>query len=107
MKRNTALVMVVLFLNTLGCATQRTAESMKIVEADEDAVKKCRMVGETVGSSMYGGLFMQEAGKNSAKNEAINSAANMQATHLVWRTAEGGFWGGKAVAAVYDCRLKK
>lgn len=107
MKLRSNIVIISLLGLLLGCATQRTAESMKLVETDGDSVKGCRLVGETVGSSMYGGIAMQEAGKNSAKNEAMNAAANMQATHVVWKTAEGGFWGGKAVAAVYDCRVKR
>lgn len=90
-----------------GCATQRTVEAQRIIETDESSVKHCRLMGEASGSSQYGGFAMQETGKSNAKNEALNQAANMQATHVVWKTAQGGFFGAQAMALVYNCNKKK
>lgn len=89
-----------------GCATQRTGEAYKIIETDESSVKHCHFIGEASGSSQYGGLAMQEAGKANAKNEALNQAATMQATHVVWKAAQGGFFGAHALALVYKCNKK-
>lgn len=87
-----------------GCATQRTVEAQRIIETDEASIKKCRFVGEASGSSHYGGMAMQETGKSNAKSEALNQAATMQATHVVWKNAQGGFFGAHALALVYNCK---
>ncbi|MGZ3775068.1 MAG: hypothetical protein ACXVCY_16550 [Pseudobdellovibrionaceae bacterium] len=94
-------------LFSLGCATQRSMAAQRIVETDESTVKSCLLLGETKGSSSIGGLAMQETGKANAKNEAIDNAVNMGATHIVWKVAEGGFFGGHAHALAYNCRKKK
>lgn len=100
------LVLGFLALSLTGCATALTHEAGRIMQVDRNdktTIKDCKSIGEVVGSSSYGGLFMQEAGKNYAKNEAMNQAATMGATHIVWTTAEGGFFGGKAYGVAYKC----
>ncbi|MGZ3769535.1 MAG: hypothetical protein ACXVCP_12445 [Bdellovibrio sp.] len=102
-------VLVAFSVSTLflaGCATNRTAEAQRIVETDENAIKSCHLLGEVSGSSHYGGFAMQEFGKTNAKNEAVNQAVNMQATHLVWKKAEGGFFGAHALALAYNCNRR-
>jgi len=87
-----------------GCATSLTDQAQRILQVTDNEVKNCKMLGEVHGASSYGGLMMQEAGKQYAKNEALNQASNMQATHVVWTNAEGGFMGGKALGRAYKCR---
>lgn len=100
------LLLGFLALSLAGCATALTHEGSRIVQLDQsqkNMVKDCKTLGEVSGTSSYGGLFMQEAGKNYAKNSAMNEAANMAATHIVWTLAEGGFLGGKAYGVAYKC----
>lgn len=100
------LLLGLLALSLAGCATALTTEAARITQVDRNdrtTVKDCKTMGEVVGTSSYGGLFMQEAGKSYAKNQAMNEAANMGATHVVWTTAEGGFFGGKAYGVAYKC----
>ncbi|MES2802038.1 MAG: hypothetical protein V4654_06060 [Bdellovibrionota bacterium] len=99
-------ILGLLALSLSGCATALTHEATRITQVDQNQksqVQNCKSMGEVVGTSSYGGLFMQEAGKNYAKNQAMNEAANMRATHIVWTTAEGGFFGGKAYGVAYNC----
>lgn len=100
------LLLSLLALSLSGCATGLTHEASRITQISDSQrsqVKDCKSVGEVAGNSSYGGLFMQEAGKNYAKNQAMNDAANMGATHIVWILAEGGFFGGKAFGVAYKC----
>ena len=93
------------FLALSSCATSLTQESMKIVQTNQPSdVKGCKTLGEVKGHSSYGGLMMQEAGKNYAKNEAVNNASAMGATHILWTLAEGGFFGGNATGVAYNCK---
>ncbi|AZZ36185.1 hypothetical protein CIK05_05040 [Bdellovibrio sp. qaytius] len=95
-----------LALTLSGCATAITHEAAHIVQVNENEknqVKDCKTLGQVTGTSSYGGLFMQEAGKSYAKNQAINDAANMGATHVMWTLAEGGFFGGHAAGVAYKC----
>ncbi len=100
------LVLGLLAISLSGCATALTHEATRITQVNDNErsqVKDCKTMGEVVGNSSYGGLFMQEAGKNYAKNQAMNDAANMGATHIVWTLAQGGFFGGKALGVAYKC----
>lgn len=100
------LLLSLLALSLTGCATALTHEASRITQVEDsqrNQVKDCKTMGEVIGSSSYGGLFMQEAGKNYAKNQAMNDAANMGATHIVWTMASGGFFGGKAHGVAYKC----
>jgi len=100
------ILLGLLALSFSGCATSLTHEASRITQVNDgerSQVKECKTMGEVTGNSSYGGLFMQEAGKNYAKNQAMNDAANMGATHIVWTLAEGGFFGGKAIGVAYKC----
>lgn len=102
----TILLLGLVAASLTGCATSLTMEAARITQIDQSErsqVKDCKTMGEVSGTSSYGGLFMQEAGKNYAKNAAMNEAANMGATHIVWTTTEGGFFGGKAYGVAYKC----
>ncbi len=93
-----------LLLALTGCATTISERAMRIREAQRSDVKDCRLLGEVKGRSGQGGLIMQEAGKNAAKTQALNQAGDMNATHIVWTLAEGGYFGGNAVGMAYDCK---
>ena len=100
------IILGLLALSITGCATALTHEASRITQvshAEQNQVKTCKSMGEVAGNSNYGGLFMQETGKSYAKNQAMNDAANMGATHVVWVLAEGGFFGGKAFGVAYKC----
>ncbi len=102
-KLSTLLLITIGSILFSGCATQMSAQAQKIIETDQSQIKNCKSLGEVSGYSSYGGLVMQETGKQYAKNEALNQAADRNATHVVWAFATGSFTGGRAQGQAYNC----
>lgn len=98
------LVLVLTAVALAGCATALTEQGQRIIRVDENKIKDCKFLGEVAGHSSYGGFVMQETGKNYAMNEAINQAGQMNATHIVFTKAEGGYFGGQALGRAYSCK---
>ena len=101
------LALGLLSLTLTGCATALTEQAGRITQIDQNErnkVEGCKALGQVLGTSSYGGLFMQETGKNYAKNQAMNDAATRGATHVMWTVAQGGFFGGKADGLAYNCQ---
>lgn len=73
-----------------GCATGLSAAGGKVKEAEPKTVEGCRYLGEVHGSSGWGNLAAS-TGIQNAKNEAIESAAALGATHVLWTNIAGGF----------------
>lgn len=94
---------VALSLVFAGCASTPTEEAKKIQESDEAHVSSCKLLGTVTGSSNLGGFAAQEAGKNSAAAEALNKAAHLGATHIVWQNLFGSMNGGQAMGRAYKC----
>jgi LDH2 family malate/lactate/ureidoglycolate dehydrogenase len=73
-----------------GCATGLSAAGAKIQEADPKTVEGCTYLADVHGSSGWGNLAAS-TGMQNAKNEAIERAAALGATHVVWTNIAGGF----------------
>jgi hypothetical protein len=73
-----------------GCATTLSHPAIKIQEADAKMVEGCTYVGDVHGSSGWGNLAAS-TGIQNAKNEAIEKAAALGATHIVWTNISGGY----------------
>jgi hypothetical protein len=78
-----------------ACATTPSplAQRVKVVDAEE--VSTCRPVTDIRGASGWGWLFASTATRN-AKTEALEQAASVGATHVVWTSVARGSATGKA-----------
>jgi hypothetical protein len=87
-----------------GCATTPTDAASKIRESDENHVANCKLLGTVTGGSSLGGFAAQEMGKRSASAEALNKAAEMGATNIVWQSITGSLNNGaSATGRAYKC----
>jgi hypothetical protein len=99
MKRLAPLAFVILLLSS--CAA--TPKAKGIEEADSRMVANCIFLGSVNAASMWGGCLCQGVGFSSAKNQALNKAAKLGATHIVWLNLESGLGGGFASGRAYRC----
>lgn len=94
-----------LFLLCVSCITERTSKSLDIKEvesSDYDAVSNCTKLRDLEGFSSHGGYIGRETGIVSAKNSVMNQAAEVGATHVMWRNIDG-FMSVEVRAVAYDC----
>lgn len=73
-----------------SCATTLSSTGRSIAAADDKMVAGCKFVGDVQGSSGWGGLAASTGMENS-KNEALESAGTLGATHVVWVNVQGGY----------------
>lgn len=97
----TALVLIAT-LAVSGCATTLSSAARSVKESDEKGVADCKFVGSVEGSSGFGNLAAK-VGMQNAKNEAIEKAAKLSATHIVFGEVRGGF-SPSAQGRAYHCR---
>jgi hypothetical protein len=76
----------VLLLVMSGCASLSPAAG-KIKEAGKDTVSGCKYLGEVTGTSKVGSesAVLYHTGKDNAKKDALEKAAQLGGTHIVWR----------------------
>lgn len=88
MARSAPLLLAVLFLVST-CATSPSNRARKIQEVEYAIVKNCRFLGDVYGSA---GRVNVDASISSqdAKNKALDRAASLGATHVVWTNIVGG-----------------
>jgi hypothetical protein len=69
-----------------GCASISPAAA-KIRESGKDAVSGCKYLGEVTGTSAVGteSAVLYHTGKDNAKKDALEKAAQLGGTHVVWR----------------------
>ena len=84
-----------------GCATVLTARAAKIADTDGASVAGCEFVGQVKGSSGWGTLAAS-TGMAKARNEAMENAAKLGATDIVWRSASVGY-SPYMIGTAYDC----
>jgi hypothetical protein len=85
--RNAATCFFVFLLLVMsGCASLSPAAG-KIKEAGKDAVSGCKYLGEVTGTSKVGSesAVLYQTGKDNAKKDALEKAAQLGGTHIVWR----------------------
>lgn len=84
-----------------GCAIQETAAASSIRIADAQMVKGCKFLGNVEGTSGWSGLAAS-TGQDSSMNQALNEAARLGATDVVWENVNSS-WGSEAFGAAYKC----
>lgn len=75
---------IVLLAFLAGCVYQPSKESLVIKQVPEEQVQACHYLGNVFGTSGYTNLAL-DFGEQNARNEALNRAANLGATHVVWQ----------------------
>ncbi|WP_143512651.1 hypothetical protein [Vreelandella utahensis] len=71
-----------------GCAAGMSQDAARIVEAHPSEVEGCEPAGSVYGSSS-GFHWSQGEAMAAARNNALESAARRDATHVVWQHDEG------------------
>ena len=99
MKRLAPLVFIILLLSS--CAA--IPEPKGILEADSHMVANCKFLGSFHATSMVGGCLFKDIGFSRAKKKALNKAAELGATHVVWMMLESNAGGGFASGRAYRC----
>jgi ribonuclease I len=92
------LLLLLCVLSLAACAASPAAK--KIKPTKEYNVKNCTYLG-TVHS--WPGGFCVAISPSNAKNQCLNKAAEMGATHIVWTDADSG-WGVSATGEAYRCQ---
>jgi hypothetical protein len=82
-----ACVAVALFVMS-GCATTLSPAAARINESAKGTVSGCKYLGEVTGTSREGSVIevLYKTGEGRAKNEALENAAKLGGTHIVWRS---------------------
>ena len=84
---NAATSILFVFLLTIsGCASLSPAGA-RIQEAGKETVSGCKYLGEVTGTSKVGSesAVLYHTGKDNAKKDALEKAAKLGGTHIVWR----------------------
>lgn len=85
----------------IGCASKPTPRAAKVRVATAAEVKKCEFLGRVSGSSAHEGYGLVY-GRDKAKNDALDVAAALGATHVVWIEVTDGL-NPTATARAYRC----
>ncbi len=91
------LLLLLCVLSLTACAASPAAK--KIKPAKKYNVKNCTHLG-TVHS--WPGGFCVAISPSNAKNQCLNKAAEMGATHILWTDVDSG-WGVSATGEAYRC----
>ena len=97
------LIFCIFSLLLTSCASTPSDAAKRIQETDEAHVTGCKDLGHVSGGSPLGGVVFAEVGKDDARTAALDKAAELGATHIVWSTLTGGFLGGLARGRAYAC----
>ncbi|WP_274882426.1 hypothetical protein [Vibrio harveyi] len=101
MKSMNAAAVMVMAIVLGGCATKPSPQARMIQFSNEKSVEDCLYLGPVDGSSGVGGM-MSSVGVNNARNDALEAAVKLGATHIVNKSASGG-WGSTFLADAYRC----
>lgn len=78
----------VLLLVLSGCANDLSPQADRVRDARSGDVQGCDMVGEVYGTA-DGFHWSDSHATTKARNQALEMAAEMRATHIVWDNVEG------------------
>lgn len=87
-------------LSLAGCATP---VETSIIDARASDVAGCEELGSVSGSNAVFVGLSASVGRTHAQNAALNQAAHLRATHVVWRE-RGTSLTNEWVGTAYACR---
>lgn len=103
-RKSVSGLLFALLFPVCGCAPALSPSAAGIREAGKEAVSGCRYLGEVTGTSKVGSQvsLATHAGKDRARQEALEKAARLGGTHVVWRPIVDGY-PAFAIGDVYSC----
>jgi Domain of unknown function (DUF4156) len=93
----------ILILFCIACSTAPSEQGSKILESDEKGVSNCKFLGSVDGESTFG-AFTPEGLKEKAKSEALDKAAALGATHIIWESIAKTIDNTSVLAKAYRCQ---
>ncbi|GGF52862.1 hypothetical protein GCM10011332_02640 [Terasakiella brassicae] len=103
MKKVVFAVSVLMSLNACETSTNIKPIDYGVVVAAQKDVEECTLLGDVHGVSSLYGLFVEQ-GTTNARNQALNKAGEMGATHIVWGQFVGGHGSTSAHGMAYLCK---
>lgn len=108
MGKRTALLLIVvaMLLVMVACVYQPSKEAAAVTIAEAPDVVGCEDLGNVFGRSEFAAGMLNTHGIPNAKTEALEHAANMGATHVVWRSVVGDWMtsaGTTVIGEAYRC----
>lgn len=96
-------VLILFCVVFISACTSMSNKATLIKEADEKMVyqQDCNFLGLVSGTSGWGNLAAS-AGISNAKNEALDKAAILGASHVIWTSVNAGFMCS-VTGRAYDC----
>ena len=101
---------VALLSSLMGCGP-RSQVFPTVIEPDAKILSKCKYLGEVTGASgeyipslMRGEAASNEIQIQNAKVRALQDAANLGATHVVWGEETEHGYDAKIQARTYKCK---
>jgi TolB-like protein len=88
-----------------SCTTTLSKKASLVREAKEYSVEDCEFLGTVQGWSGWGDRA-QGVGIHNARNQALERAASLGATHIVWVDIQGGL-APVARARAYSCKQRE
>ena len=97
----------------IGCSTttlpvtethteDKKEKVVSVKPATEEQVKTCEYLDDIIGTSSFYGVFATKGIKN-AKEEAINKATDIGATHIVWKSNSLTYGSTAITGMAYRC----
>lgn len=83
-------------------STQPVSRSPAVTPATAEQVAGCQYVDDLVGVSGMYGVFADK-GIENARKKALEKAASLGATHVVWADANTGYGSTSAAGKAYRC----
>lgn len=85
-------------------AEEKEVEDKRVIvkPATDEQVKSCEYLDDIIGTSSYYGVFATKGIKNS-KEEVINKAADIGATHIVWKSNSLTYGSTSITGMAYRC----
>jgi hypothetical protein len=88
-----------------ACATTQPSSTDSIVQTSDEAVAGCRYLGNVSGRAAAGMTQGQDVPNSTAKARALERAAELGATHVVWYGVTG-VDPTRAEGRAYECRQR-
>jgi len=85
----------------ISCAA--TPKAKTIIEIDPNMTTDCTFLQSVHGHSAWGDTCIFTFGLTNAKNQALNRAAELGATHIVWTNLRSGLGGANVSGRAYRC----
>ncbi len=95
-------ILLLTFVSATSCTGHLSPKAESLIETTQDRVLECKYLGIVQGRSGWG-MAMAEVGRRNAKIEAMELAASLGATHVVWQEPSRNIWSPHVMGHAYQC----